>query len=177
MALTYKDSGEGKVINQDLISLLSDFRNYLLNTELRDKIVKIYLFGSYAKGEATAHSDIDIFIITSEDALIEKFLMDKIYDFLLVHPIPLEVVTSNIDELFPINDYFIYNVTHYGLEVYSMEKEQIKKEAFKSIIGLAEEYLESAEEVLGRVVLVLLLMLRITLWNFLPRALYILLKA
>lgn len=52
------------MINQDLTLLLSDFKNYLLNTELRDKIVKIYLFGSYAKGEATVHSDIDIFIIT-----------------------------------------------------------------------------------------------------------------
>ncbi len=38
----------------------------------------------------------------------------------------------------------------YGLEVYSMEKEEIKKEAARDLLHLADEYLESAEEVMER---------------------------
>lgn len=49
-----------------------------------------------------------------------------------------------------ISIYFLYNITHYGLEVYSVSKQDMKLAALRDIRVLAEEYLESAEDVLSR---------------------------
>lgn len=76
--------------------------------------------------------------------------MDRIYDFMIEHNAPLEVVISGVGELLPYQDYFTYNITHYGLEIYSMEKDEIKTAMVRDLLNLAEEYLESAQEVLER---------------------------
>ena len=133
----------------DIERLLDNFKKYLLTGDIKDKIAKIILFGSYAKKTATADSDIDILIFTVNGKDVENSLMDKAYEFMIEHNAPLEILTSSIDALF-FQDYFVYNVTRYGVEVYSMEKEEIKRQVVKDIISLSEEYLESAKEVLDR---------------------------
>ena len=45
----------------------------------------------------------------------------------------VEVLISGIDELLLHQNYFIYNITHYGMEIYSMEKEKIKAAMLKDI--------------------------------------------
>lgn len=134
----------------EIKEILSAFRDYLLSSELKDKIVKIYLFGSYAKGEATAFSDIDILIVTTDGSHIERSLLNKSYDFLITKGVPLEIVILSIDELFPVRDYFLYNVLRYGMEVYSMAKDDIKMEILEDLKRLAEEYHDSAQEALER---------------------------
>ena len=134
----------------EIDKLINNFRQYLLSSPLKENIAKIILFGSYAKGVPTPNSDIDILIVITNGLRTEKPLMDKVYDFMLEHNAPIEVVTSNVTELFLSQDYFLYNVTHHGVEVYSMRKEEIKIVALKDIRDLAEEYFESAEEILAR---------------------------
>ena len=50
---------------------IDEIKHFLLmaikSSELEDKITKVYLFGSYARGEATETSDIDIRIETTND--------------------------------------------------------------------------------------------------------------
>jgi len=128
--------------------LINSFKTYLLNSKLEKNIAKIILFGSYAKGVAAPDSDIDILIFTTDGIEVEKAIMDKVYDFMMEHNAPLEVLISGIDELFLYQDYFLYNVTRYGMEIYSMEKEEIKKTMVRNVRELAEEYFESAQEVL-----------------------------
>jgi len=136
-------------INQIKINEIVDsFKEYIVNTNLKEKIAKIFLFGSHVKGYATPESDIDILIFTTDGKNTEKQIMDRVYDFMIEKGIPLEVVISNIYELLVVPDYFIYNATHNGLEVYSMEKEKLKKKLLEDLKNLSEEYLESAEEVL-----------------------------
>jgi len=132
----------------EIENILNQFKDYLLNSEVGDHIAKIVLFGSHAKGSAADDSDVDILIFTTNGAHIQKALMDKVYDFMIDRNVPLEILTSNIDGLFIYPDYFIYNITSYGVEIYSMEKEKIKMAMMKSIKELAEEYYESACEVL-----------------------------
>lgn len=128
--------------------IIDKFKEYIVSTDLKEKIAKIFLFGSYVKGYATSESDIDILIFTTDGKNVEKQIMDKVYDFMIDNGAPIEVVISNIYELLVAPDYFIYNVTHYGLEVYSMEKEKLKNKLIEDLKNLSEEYLESAEEVL-----------------------------
>ncbi len=134
----------------DLKTIVSRLKEYLLKGDEGDKIAKIILFGSYAKGTATPGSDIDILIITTDGKEVEKALLDRTYEFMSQNGLPIEVVISSIHQLYPIQDYFLYNVMNYGVEVYSMEKEEIKKALVRDIASLAKEYLESAEEVLEK---------------------------
>jgi len=136
------------IMKMEIKELIGSFKNYLLTTNIKDKIVKIILFGSHSKGTATVNSDIDILIFTANGKDVEKSLMDKVYEYMVEHNAPLEVITSSIDDLFLLQDFFLYNITRYGMEVYSMEKEEIKKMMLRDLVQLSEEYLESAKEVL-----------------------------
>ncbi|MEW6007716.1 MAG: HEPN domain-containing protein [bacterium] len=133
----------------DTEKLLNNFKEYLLTSDIKGKIAKIVLFGSYAKKTNVSSSDIDILIFTLNGKGIERPLMDKAYTFMMDNNAPFEILISSIDSLF-FQDYFIYNVTHYGKEVYSMEKEEIKREAMRDMIDLSQEYLEGAKEVFKR---------------------------
>lgn len=127
---------------------IESLKEHLLKTEVGNHIVKIILFGSQAKGSATETSDIDLMVLTADGARAEKALMDHVHDFMVESGTPLEVVTAGIADLISPRDYFVYNVLQQGIEVYSMEKTQIKKAMVESILGLCEEYLESGREVL-----------------------------
>ncbi len=133
----------------EISKLINSFKEYLLSSEFEGNIAKIILFGSYAKGSATPDSDIDILIFTTDGIEVERAIMDKTYDFMIENNAPLEILISGIDELFLHKDYFTYNITRYGLEIYSMGKDEIKAAMSKDLKNLAEEYFESAKEVLA----------------------------
>jgi uncharacterized protein (UPF0332 family)/predicted nucleotidyltransferase len=134
----------------EINELLNNLREHLLKSSVRDKIIKILVFGSHSKKTATANSDIDILILTSDGKHIEKSLMDNIYEFMMDYKAPLEVIVSNIDNLYILPDFFSYSIIKNGMEVYSMEEKEIKKIMIKDLINLSEEYLESAKEVLTK---------------------------
>lgn len=49
----------------------------LVNDAMRNRSAKVYLFGSYARGQATKYSDIDL-VVDSEDKLLTLSLMGEI---------------------------------------------------------------------------------------------------
>ena len=132
----------------EISAVIKELRDILLDSELRDSIAKVVLFGSYAKGTASEDSDIDVLVLTTENGKTEQLLMEKIYDFILGYDVPLEVLVANIDSLFLDRDYFTYNVLRYGQEIYSMDTNDIKIAMLGKLMDLAEEYLDSAQEVL-----------------------------
>jgi len=123
-------------------------RNFLLDSEISGSIAKIVLFGSHAKGTASTNSDIDVLFLTTQNGGTEQLLMEKIYDFILDYDVPLEVFVANIDSLYLDRDYFTYNALRYGQEIYSMDANDIKTAMLSRLIGLAEEYRDSAQDVL-----------------------------
>ena len=131
-----------------VLALVNKFKDYLLSSPFKDKIVKIILFGSHAKGTAIPDSDIDIMIFTSNGKEIEKDIMDRAFEFMMDHHAPLEILTSHIDDLFISHDFFIYNIIHNGMEVYSMKEEDIKRIMVQDMLNLSVEYLDSARDVL-----------------------------
>ena len=131
----------------EISTLIKELKDFLLGSEIRDSIAKVVLFGSYAKGTASAGSDIDVLVLTTENGKTEQRLMEKIYDFILGYDVPLEVLVANIDSLYLDRDYFTYNVLRYGQEIYSMDTNNIKTAMLGKLMGLAEEYLDSAQEV------------------------------
>ena len=133
--------------------LINTLRDFLLNSDLKDCIAKIVLLGSYAKGQASAKSDIDVLVLTTENSETGLLIMDTVYDFILKYNIPLEVLVADIDSLYLHKDYFTYNVLRYGQEIYSMDKNKIKAAMLEKLRDLAEEYQDSAQEVIdnGRI--------------------------
>jgi len=134
----------------DLEVILERFKKHLLSSAVRDSIGKIILFGSHAKGTAVPDSDIDILLVLTDGLEAEKSVLNEVYEFMTEQSASLEVVTSSVTEFFFSPDYFLRNISHYGREVYSMSEEELKLAAVRELKGLAEEDLESAEEVLDR---------------------------
>jgi len=139
-----------EVEEHDLQELLIRFKDHLLSGEGGDKIARIILFGSQATGTAGPDSDIDILIATLDGREVERVILDRAYDFMTEQQAPIEIVFSSVYDLVPPRDYFLYNVTRYGVEVYSMDAGEMKRTMAEDLARLAEEYLESAREVLER---------------------------
>ncbi|MGC8945018.1 MAG: nucleotidyltransferase domain-containing protein, partial [Anaerolineae bacterium] len=129
---------------------LAHLKDHLLSGEGGDKIAHIILFGSHAKGTAGPDSDIDILITTLDGREVEKALLDRAYEFMTAQQAPIEIVFASVYDLFPPQDYFLYNVIRHGMEVYSMDVGEMKRMMMEGLARLAEEYLESAREVLER---------------------------
>jgi uncharacterized protein (UPF0332 family)/predicted nucleotidyltransferase len=140
---------KNKALSPEVRDVVRGLKEYLLSSSEKEKIAKVILFGSHAKGEATPSSDIDILIVLTDGSRSEKSLLDSVYEFMIDRNAPLEVVTANLTQFCLSPDYFLHNVTRYGLEVYSMGKKDLKIAALNELKTLAEEYLESASEVLA----------------------------
>jgi predicted nucleotidyltransferase len=121
----------------------------LLKSKAKKYLLKIILFGSHAKGEATKDSDIDLLIVRKNGKKVEEILNTALYNILLDNYAPIEVLISPIEEILWPDSYFIYNILSYGKEVFSMDKETLKKEALTGLMELSNEYLISAEDSAG----------------------------
>jgi len=86
-----------------------------------DKIEKIILFGSYARGEAKEESDIDVLVITAENRFeMQKNLSEIAADILLDKGIYLSakaVSTEEYNFMKKINAGFYQNLVREGVEI------------------------------------------------------------
>ena len=88
-----------------------------------DKLIKIILFGSYARGDYNQESDIDIFVLVSEH-LPDKFhknILQINVDLSLKYDVDLSIIIKNeVDfmmnkEIIPLYK----NVNQEGLDIYA----------------------------------------------------------
>jgi uncharacterized protein (UPF0332 family)/predicted nucleotidyltransferase len=129
---------------------IHSWRDLLLKSNIGHQIAKIIWFGSTLKGTARQDSDVDLLVITEDGEVIRDRIADILLDFQMTKDSPLEIVTSNIDELYPITDYFLKNVLTYGQEVYSMPEKDLKRAAANHYLSLAQEYSASAKDSIER---------------------------
>ena len=143
----------------------------MLDSYLED-IIGIYLVGSYARGEESEDSDIDILIITSESN--KEMIREGIYSILIVSKELLEQKLKN--DLFPVGQMIrearaLINASYLELLKVSVTKDNVKwyLETTKEKIDLAAEILEKTKRKVVNNRLVYTLILRI-------RTLYIIQK-
>ncbi len=127
-----------------MFAVIEEFKSALLSSKVGGCIAKIYLFGSVLKGTAKPGSDIDLLIVANNGGGIRETVAEVTFDFQMERKLPLEPLICELEELFPIKDYFIYNVINNGREIYSMPEDKLKLETGKNLKGLAEEYLDSS---------------------------------
>ena len=107
-------------MKEDLEKILAELKSH-------PKVVAIYLFGSYARGEATLLSDIDIAVILKDidpktEGEIGSLYSDKI-DLALFHRLPI---------------YIQFEVLKEGKELFLADEEYLKEVRFQVI----RDYLE-----------------------------------
>lgn len=126
---------------------LSFFADYLLQSQAKEYVGKIFLFGSLAKGRVKAESDVDVLIVCLNNlkAVTEVCLdaqMETYYRF----SESVEPLISPIEVLVNPDSYFLYRAIKYGEEVYSMDEKKLKLEEAKNYLLLADDYLQGARE-------------------------------
>ena len=82
-------------VTRDILIDFSEEVRKILGKSLR----KIILYGSYARGDYTENSDIDLMILTTltdkEIERIEEKIYDLAFDFLMDHGVDISVVIKN----------------------------------------------------------------------------------
>jgi uncharacterized protein len=68
-----------KLTQHEINSLINEFRNYAL-AKYKENIDKIYLYGSYARGDNDEESDIDICVIVKNDKSNPRYLREEFSD-------------------------------------------------------------------------------------------------
>jgi len=104
------------------------FRDALLRSDVGKRVAKIYLFGSLARGAATEQSDIDLLVVLCDGDDGARAVAETLLDLQLEGCGPLEPVTCSIEDLFPLQDYFLYHVVRHGKEIYAMPEAELRRE-------------------------------------------------
>jgi uncharacterized protein (UPF0332 family)/predicted nucleotidyltransferase len=129
---------------------IKKFKDALVKSDIGHEISKVVWFGSTLKKKAHRDSDVDILIVTKNGKAVQDRIADILLDFQMNNRTPLEIVTSNIDELYPIIDPFLENVLQYGQEVYSMPEKDLKLSVANHYLSLAQEFYDSANDSIQR---------------------------
>jgi predicted nucleotidyltransferase len=104
------------------VSLNSDFIERIVNSVISAvPTEKIYLFGSYARGEATPDSDVDIYVVTKDTAESRFAQMGRIGMALLWMGMPKDVLAGPVDHFEARKDNLFnieYTVSREGVVIY-----------------------------------------------------------
>jgi predicted nucleotidyltransferase len=85
-------------MNRIVNEIRQKFKKKLLS-EIPDKVLKIIIFGSYARGDEALDSDLDILVITTEKSKeLERLIFNIAYEIMWEHNftplISLEIMTE-----------------------------------------------------------------------------------
>jgi len=107
--------------NEKLNSLLPELEKRIREL-FGEKVLKIVLFGSYARGDYNTESDIDIFVLVNDNDLsrYRKERVKIITEFLESHGILLSIRIINAANFNRYKDVlpFYQNVIHEGISLY-----------------------------------------------------------
>ena len=107
--------------NKKLNSLLPEIEKRLREL-FGDNVLKIMLFGSYARGDYNNESDVDIFVLVNDDDLrkYRKLRVKIISEYLVSHEILLSIRIINAGVFNKYKDFvpFYQNVLHEGISLY-----------------------------------------------------------
>jgi len=90
----------GESMNYAIGEILKDFTKRI-EEYFGQSLIKVLLYGSYARGDNKENSDIDIMILTTlsdkEITEIENDIYDIAYDFLMDYGVDISVIIKNED--------------------------------------------------------------------------------
>lgn len=93
------------------------FQEKLLASKVSPYILKIILFGSFAKGKETAESDLDVLVLSSNGQAVHNEIAKIAFSLQMDYGVPIEPMVEEVDEILHPS-YFLYNVLNYGKEAF-----------------------------------------------------------
>jgi predicted nucleotidyltransferase len=102
---------------KDIIEILKEFKRELTEI-LGDKLVDVILFGSYARGDYTEESDIDVLVVVKDKPTIEE--ENKISKLCLKFLIKYHIIISAITypkKVFDLGSSFVGEVKKIGVKI------------------------------------------------------------
>ena len=102
---------------EDIVKVLKEFKKDISGV-LGNKLVEVILYGSYARGDYTENSDVDILIIVNrkltpeEESEISRICLD----YLLKYEVVISAV-SYPQDLFALNSSFVKEVKRAGVRI------------------------------------------------------------
>lgn len=130
---------------------LDYFLKRLLDSEVKDYIAKIFLFGSVASGNATGGSDVDLLVFAlGETEKVRVTCADASFEAVLEYGESVEPMVYSANDLRYPPSNFISSAVQRGKEVYSMKEEEIARKEAQDYLHLAEDYLSQAQNSISR---------------------------
>ncbi len=132
------------------LNAAADFAARLLNGPLGDKVARIILFGSVARGEAKPESDIDLLVFSAAElGPMQEAVSDSAFATGLDWKQSVEPIVYGLSEMLIPDNWFVYRTLQVGKEIYRMNEEALRLRQAESIWGLARRYYAQAEKALS----------------------------
>ncbi len=124
---------------------IKKFKEMVLESEFKESIAKIVLFGSVLKKDAHEDSDIDLLILSTDGRKkIENFLSDISWNIWWKTGERIESLIFPLSEIRYPSSWVVYRALKIGKEVYSMKEEEIKRKEQNEYSQLSRHYLGGA---------------------------------
>lgn len=108
---------------------MKEVDNIIKKLKENQKVVAVYIFGSYAKGFTRANSDIDIAVIMKDFTFDDEAEIGSMYskkiDLVLFHRLPLHIQ---------------FEVFKYGKEIFVKDEDFVNEIKFKILRNFHERY-------------------------------------
>lgn len=133
-------------MHPDLKQILGELRSEL-ETLYADRLVRVILFGSQARGDAESGSDIDVFVVLKgpvDDGAEGRRMSEFLADISLRYTTVVSCIFMDEDRFLHRNGPLLRNVRREGVEL------PISSGEAEIQVARAERFLEVAEGALGR---------------------------
>lgn len=123
------------------------FVERLLESNVRDLLAKVILFGSVSKGTARESSDVDVLLVGTKNLdRIRDAVFDAMIETYERYQEGVESLIYPLERLRYPGSYFLCRVFRQGEEIYCMDEESVKRREVENYLQLSEEYLEGAQD-------------------------------
>lgn len=128
------------------LAAVEHFSRLLLKDGVKDRIAKLIVFGSVARGQAAPESDVDLLVLATDDLeAVSLACADASLRTGIEMQISVEPLVYCLDQLRHPHSLFIADAIANGKEIYSMPEPELSRAEARGFLTLAQVYREAAE--------------------------------
>jgi uncharacterized protein (UPF0332 family) len=129
------------------LNAAADFAARLLNSPVGERVARIVLFGSVARGAARPESDIDLLVFSASDPdPVREAVIESALDAGMAWGQSVEPLVLGLSDLRVPSGWFVYRTLQVGKEVYRMNERLLRLQEARGWWELARQYLKEARD-------------------------------
>jgi uncharacterized protein (UPF0332 family)/predicted nucleotidyltransferase len=128
------------------LNAAADFAARLLNGPIGDKVARIVLFGSVARGEARPESDVDVMVFANAARkVIAVPAGEASWEATVEWGESVEHLIYTLADLVQPRAYVVYNALKRGREIYTMNENDFRRQEARNLYDKASQILDESE--------------------------------